>query len=106
MYEGGMATMRSSISDTAEWGDFVSGPRIIDASVKDRMKDVLTDIQDGTFAREWIKENETDRPKYNAIKQAESEHQIEVVGAKLREMMPFINEGKKVKKEVVTSAQN
>lgn len=107
MYEGGMATMRSSISDTAEWGDFVSGPRIIDASVKDRMKDVLTDIQDGTFAREWIKENETDRPKYNAIKKAESEHQIEEVGAKLRAMMPFINEGKKqVKKEVVNSAQN
>ena len=99
--------MRSSISDTAEWGDFVSGPRIIDASVKDRMKDVLTDIQSGKFAKEWIEENETDRPKYNAIKKAESEHQIEVVGAKLREMMPFINEGKKqVKKEVVTSAQN
>lgn len=107
MYEGGLSTMRYSISDTAEWGDFVSGPRIIDASVKDRMKEVLTDIQSGKFAKEWIEENETDRPKYNAIKKAESEHQIETVGEKLREMMPFINEGKKqVKKEVVTSGQN
>ncbi len=106
MYEGGMATMRSSISDTAEWGDFVSGPRIIDSSVKDRMKDVLTDIQNGKFAKEWIEENETGRPKYNAIKQAEAEHPIETVGAQLREMMPFINEGKKAKKEVVTSGQN
>ncbi|WP_144509549.1 ketol-acid reductoisomerase [Bacillus sp. FJAT-22090] len=107
MYEGGLSTMRYSISDTAEWGDFVSGPRIIDASVKDRMKEVLTDIQSGKFAKEWIEENETDRPKYNAIKKSESEHQIETVGEKLREMMPFINEGKKqVKKEVVTSGQN
>ena len=70
------------------------------------MKDVLTDIQDGTFAREWIEENETDRPNIQAIKKAESEHQIEEVGAKLRAMMPFINEGKKSKKEVVNSAQN
>ena len=83
MYEGGMETMRYSISDTAQWGDFVSGPRIIDADIKDRMKEVLTDIQDGTFAKDWIKENETDRPQYNAIKQAESEHQIEEVGRKI-----------------------
>lgn len=106
MYEGGLANMRYSISDTAEWGDFVSGPRVIDASVKERMKDVLTDIQEGKFAKEWINENETNRPKYNAIKKAESEHQIEVVGDKLREMMPFVNNGKKIEKEVVNSAQN
>lgn len=87
-------------------GDFVSGPRVIDASVKERMKDVLTDIQEGKFAKEWINENETNRPKYNAIKKAESEHQIEVVGDKLREMMPFVNNGKKIEKEVVNSAQN
>jgi len=106
MYEGGLSTMRYSISDTAEWGDFVSGPRIIDASVKERMKDVLADIQSGKFAKEWIEENETNRPKYNAIKEAESKHQIEEVGEKLREMMPFINAGKKqVRKEVVTSGQ-
>ena len=95
MYEGGMETMRYSVSDTAEWGDYVTGPRIIDASVKERMKEVLKDIQDGTFAKDWIHENETNRPRYNAYKQAGNDHQIEQVGRKLREMMPFINEGKK-----------
>ena len=94
MFEGGMATMRYSISDTAEWGDYVSGPRIIDDSVKARMKDVLTDIQDGTFAKRWIKENETGRPEYTKFKEAGANHQIEEVGAKLRAMMPFINQGK------------
>lgn len=94
MFEGGMATMRYSISDTAEWGDYVSGPRIIDASVKARMKDVLTDIQDGTFAKRWIEENETGRPEYTKFKEAGANHQIEEVGAKLRAMMPFINQGK------------
>lgn len=94
MFEGGMATMRYSISDTAEWGDYVSGPRIIDASVKARMKDVLTDIQDGTFAKRWIAENETGRPEYTKFKEAGANHQIEEVGAKLRAMMPFINQGK------------
>ncbi|MEK4229428.1 ketol-acid reductoisomerase [Solibacillus sp. FSL H8-0538] len=94
MFEGGMATMRYSISDTAEWGDYVSGPRLIDASVKARMKDVLTDIQDGTFAKRWIEENETGRPEYTKFKEAGANHQIEEVGAKLRAMMPFINQGK------------
>ena len=68
------------------------------------MKEVLTDIQDGTFAKGWIEENETGRPKFNAINTSRIEHQIEVVGAKLREMMPFINEGKR--REVVTNAKN
>lgn len=95
MYEGGMETMRYSVSDTAEWGDYVSGPHIIDESVKARMKEVLADIQDGTFAKDWIKENETNRPRYNEYKKAGAQHQIEQVGSKLREMMPFINEGKK-----------
>lgn len=94
MFEGGMATMRYSISDTAEWGDYVTGPRIIDASVKARMKEVLTDIQDGTFAKRWIAENENGRPEYTKFKEAGANHQIEEVGAKLRAMMPFINEGK------------
>lgn len=94
MFEGGMATMRYSISDTAEWGDYVSGPRIIDASVKARMKDVLTDIQNGTFAKRWIAENENGRPEYTKFKEAGANHQIEEVGEKLRAMMPFINQGK------------
>ncbi|WP_397538723.1 ketol-acid reductoisomerase [Rummeliibacillus pycnus] len=103
MYEGGLSNMRYSISDTAEWGDFVSGPRIVTDQVKAAMKDVLTDIQEGKFAKEWINENETNRPKYNAIKKAESEHQIEKVGEELRAMMPFV--GKKVEKETVGSTK-
>jgi ketol-acid reductoisomerase len=94
MFEGGMETMRYSISDTAEWGDYVTGPRLIDASVKARMKEVLTDIQDGTFAKRWIAENENGRPEYTKFKEAGANHQIEEVGAKLRAMMPFINQGK------------
>jgi ketol-acid reductoisomerase len=94
MFEGGMETMRYSVSDTAEWGDYVTGPRLIDASVKARMKDVLNDIEDGTFARDWIKENETGRPRYTKFKEDGANHQIEEVGKKLRAMMPFINEGK------------
>ncbi|PIC98144.1 MULTISPECIES: ketol-acid reductoisomerase [unclassified Sporosarcina] len=105
MYEGGMAGMRYSISDTAEWGDFVSGPRVIDADTKARMKDILTDIQSGKFAKEWIEENENGRPNFNAIEEAEAKHQIEEVGQKLRSMMPFINEGAKSKEEEVVASE-
>ena len=94
MFEGGMATMRYSVSDTAEWGDYVTGPRLIDASVKARMKEVLNDIEDGTFAKRWIAENENGRPDYTRYKEEGAKHQIEEVGAKLRAMMPFINKGK------------
>ncbi|WP_432357344.1 ketol-acid reductoisomerase [Sporosarcina sp. UB5] len=107
MYEGGMSGMRYSISDTAEWGDYVSGPRVVDADTKARMKDILTDIQEGKFAEGWIAENENGRPNYNAYEESEAKHQIEVVGEKLRAMMPFVNEGKKTKQEeVVGSAKN
>ncbi|WP_342508657.1 ketol-acid reductoisomerase [Sporosarcina sp. FSL K6-2383] len=107
MYEGGMAGMRYSISDTAEWGDFVSGPRVVDADTKARMKDILTDIQSGKFAKEWIEENENGRPNFNRIEEEEAKHQIEEVGQKLRSMMPFVNEGAKTKEEeVVGSAKN
>ncbi|WP_272943003.1 ketol-acid reductoisomerase [Paenisporosarcina sp. TG-14] len=107
MYEGGMSGMRYSISDTAQWGDFVSGPRVVDADTKARMKDILTDIQTGKFAKGWLLENQLNRPEFTAIEKAEETHQIEVVGRKLRAMMPFVNEGKKVKeKEVVASARN
>lgn len=107
MYEGGMSGMRYSISDTAEWGDFVSGPRVVDADTKARMKDILTDIQEGKFAKGWIGENENGRPNFNAYEESEAKHQIEVVGEKLRAMMPFVNDGKKTKQEeVVGSAQN
>lgn len=105
MYEEGLEGMRYSISDTAQWGDFVSGPRVVDAKVKESMKAVLTDIQNGTFAKEWIVENQVNRPRFNAINANENEHQIEIVGRKLREMMPFVKQGKK-KEAVSVGAEN
>jgi ketol-acid reductoisomerase len=102
LYEGGLEGMRYSISDTAQWGDFVSGPRIIDADTKARMKDVLTDIQTGKFAKEWILENQANRPQFNAINAKENNHQIEKVGRELRELMPFVKQQSKKKKDVVT----
>ncbi|MDX8359388.1 MULTISPECIES: ketol-acid reductoisomerase [Bacillaceae] len=103
MYEDGLEGMRYSISDTAQWGDFVSGPRVITDSVKQEMKKVLEDIQTGKFAKGWILENQANRPEFTAINKRENEHQIEVVGRELRKMMPFI----KQKKEAVgTSADN
>jgi ketol-acid reductoisomerase len=104
MYEGGMGGMRYSISDTAQWGDFVTGPRIVDSRVKAEMKEVLKDIQEGKFAQGWILENQTNRPVFNAINARENEHLIEQVGRELRKMMPFVNNNKK--KEVVASAKN
>lgn len=92
MYEGGLENMRYSISDTAQWGDFVSGPRVVDESTKARMKDVLTDIQDGTFAKGWILENQANRPQFNAINASEFKHPITQVGKDLRELMPFVGE--------------
>ena len=98
IYEGGMDKMRYSISNTAEYGDYVSGPRVIDPSVKARMKEVLNDIQDGTFARNWIEENKNKQKNFLATRKAEQGHQIEVVGAELREKMDFL--GKKAKASV------
>ena len=91
MYRGGLSYMRYSISDTAEHGDYVSGPRVIDAKVKETMKAVLDEIQNGAFARRWIEENQTGRPTFNATRAAETEHPIEQVGIKLRAMMPFLD---------------
>ncbi|WP_040287149.1 ketol-acid reductoisomerase [Sporosarcina koreensis] len=106
MYEGGMAGMRYSVSDTAEWGDFVSGPRVIDADTKGRMKSILDDIQSGKFAKEWIAENGNGRPNFNRIEQEEAAHQIEEVGEKLRAMMPFVEKGLKKEEEVTAGAAN
>lgn len=107
MYEDGLAGMRYSISDTAQWGDFVSGPRVVDADTKARMKDILDDIQTGKFAKGWLLENQLNRPEFNAINKRESEHLIEKVGKELRDMMPFVKAGKKqANKEVVASAKN
>ncbi len=90
MYEGGMASMRYSISDTAEYGDYVSGPRVIGPEVKERMKMLLGEIQDGTFAKNWILENQVGRPQFTAMRRANAEHSIEKVGRDLRGMMAWL----------------
>ena len=91
MYQGGMAAMRYSISNTAEYGDYVTGSRIITDETKKEMKKVLTEIQDGTFARNWLMENQVGRPQFNAMRRMEAEHPIEKVGKELREMMSWID---------------
>ena len=91
MYQGGMAAMRYSISDTAEYGDYMIGNRIVTEETKKEMKKVLTEIQDGTFARNWLIENQVGRPQFNAMRRMEAEHPIEKVGKELREMMSWID---------------
>jgi len=90
MYQGGLGYMRYSVSDTAEYGDYTRGPRVIDEMVKDEMAQILAEIQDGSFAKEWILENQAGRPVYNALKRMDEEHLIEEVGAELRQMMPWL----------------
>ncbi len=90
IYEGGLATMRDSISNTAEYGDYVTGPRIVTEETKKEMKRVLDDIQQGKFARDFILENQSNRAFLTATRRRESEHEIEQVGSKLREMMHWI----------------
>jgi ketol-acid reductoisomerase len=87
MFEGGMQRMRYSISDTAEFGDYVSGPRIIDASVKQRMREVLGEIQNGTFAHRWLDENEMGRPNFSRYRQEAAKDPMELVGQDLRALM-------------------
>ena len=90
MYQGGLSYMRYSISDTAEYGDYSRGSRVIDGLVKEEMEQILAEIQDGSFATEWILENRAGRPSFNAMKRREAKHQIEIVGKKLRDMMPWL----------------
>ena len=90
LYEGGMAKMRHSISDTAEYGDFVSGPRIINDETRKEMKKVLSEIQDGTFARDFILENQAGQPRLHAMRRNAAESQIEEVGGRLRKMMSWL----------------
>lgn len=94
MNESGIAGMRFSISETAEWGDVSVGPKIIDASVKTRMQEQLKAIEDGTFAKEWIAEAESGGKKFNEYRKQDSEHQIEVVGERLRSTMSWIKQKK------------
>jgi ketol-acid reductoisomerase len=101
MYRGGLAYMRHSISDTAEWGDYVAGPRIVTAETKKAMKKLLEEIQDGSFAKKFIEENETGRHQFARIRQEEAAHGIEKVGADLRKAMPFLDPVKVVDGAVV-----
>jgi len=94
MYEGGIAGMRFSISDTAEYGDVTRGPRVINSAVRAEMEKILGEIQSGQFAEEWVAEHRAGRSRFNALRQAGQEHQIEKVGAELRAMMPWISAGK------------
>ena len=92
LYQGGMEYMRYSVSDTAEYGDLTRGPNVIDAHVKENMKRVLKDVQDGTFAREWIAENDEGRHRFTQLRREGAEHPIEKVGAELRGMMSFLKD--------------
>jgi ketol-acid reductoisomerase len=99
MYEGGIANMRYSISNTAEYGDLTRGPRVITDATRAEMRRILKEIQTGQFAREFILENEAGAPTLKAMRRIGREHQIEVVGEKLRDMMPWIKANKLVDRD-------
>lgn len=90
IYEGGIQGMRKRVSDTAEYGDYSRGPRIIDARTRKTMKKILSEIQSGKFAREWMRENKKGRPNFNKYREDAAKHPVEAVGAQLREMMPWM----------------
>jgi ketol-acid reductoisomerase len=90
-YRGGLAYMRYSVSDTAEWGDYTAGPKIVTDDTKKAMQQILKDIQSGKFANEWMAEYEAGLPRFKAYRTAEAKHPVEVVGARLRAMMPFLD---------------
>ncbi len=95
MYEGGIAKQRWSVSDTAEYGDYISGPRVIDPSVKENMKDVLADIQSGAFAKRFIDDQDAGAPEFKALRAKGEVHPIEQVGRDLRKMMSWVKSGNK-----------
>ena len=99
IYEGGIANMNYSVSNTAEYGEYVSGPRVVTQESKAAMKDVLTDIQNGTFVKNWMPENKINQPSFKAMRAECDNHDMEVVGEKLRAMMPWIAERKMVDKD-------
>jgi ketol-acid reductoisomerase len=90
IYQGGLTYMRNVVSDTAEYGDYSRGPRVINEDTREEMEYILEEIQDGTFAKEWILENQAGRPTFNAAKKRDANHPIEVVGKELRAMMPWL----------------
>jgi ketol-acid reductoisomerase len=98
IYEGGIANMRYSVSNTAEYGDLTRGPRVVNAETKAEMKKILEEIQTGRFVQEWMQECSTGQPSFKALRRRGSEHAIEEVGARLRGMMPWISENALVDK--------
>ncbi len=99
IYEGGIANMRYSISNTAEYGDLTRGPRVITSATKDEMKKILGEIQSGQFAKEWMEEHRAGKPNFSSLRKEGEEHGIEKVGGKLRAMMPWLKDGKIVDQE-------
>ena len=99
IYEGGLSWMRHSVSTTAEWGDYVSGPRVVDDHARAQMEQVLSEIQDGTFARNWIAEADTGFPEYRRLQEEARSSQLESVGRELRQMMPWLESETKVAPE-------
>jgi ketol-acid reductoisomerase len=98
IYEGGISTMRYSISNTAQYGDLTRGPRVVTEETKKEMKKILTEIQDGVFAKEWMLECRANKPVFNALTRKGEKHQIEEVGGRLRAMMPWLKKSKLVDK--------
>ncbi|MCZ6822127.1 MAG: ketol-acid reductoisomerase, partial [Deltaproteobacteria bacterium] len=98
IYEGGISNMRYTISNTAQYGDVTRGPRVIDARVREEMKRILSEIQSGQFAREWLLETQAGKPVFKALTRQGEEHPLEEVGHRLRELMPWLSERKLVDK--------
>jgi ketol-acid reductoisomerase len=94
IYEGGLSYMRYSVSDTAEYGDYTAGPKVIDAHVRETMQGLLARIQDGSYAKEWIDENKNGRGNFLAMRAAAADSTVETVGKELREMMTWLRKGK------------
>jgi ketol-acid reductoisomerase len=91
IYQGGLSYMRYSVSDTAEYGDYKSGPRVVDQRVRDEMRSILADVRSGAFAEEWMEENAAGRPEFTRRRNEEMDTQVEDVGRELRRMMPWLN---------------
>ena len=100
LYEGGIANMRYSISNTAEYGDLTRGPRLITDRTREEMRKILREIQSGEFAKEWMEENRAGGEKFNRLRANARQHPVEEVGNRLRSMMPWIQKGKLVDKSV------
>jgi ketol-acid reductoisomerase len=105
MYRGGMSFMRYSISDTAEYGDYTRGPRIVTEQTKAEMRKILGEIRSGQFAREWLEENRKGRPEFERMRAEDKDHLLERTGRELRAMMPWSEEGKAAARQAKADAK-